>query len=548
MDLESALSELRNDIASPDYIPHLVKRLLLDNQHRVTLTLRPDENFQAQQTQAETEQLAAIKSTLSEDEKVAIVEQAKALDERQQQQDDNNILPKVTLDDIPQESTYAIGNNKTVGQYPLHYYTAGTNGLSYQQLICPLPALSTEQLEALPWYTLCSTEVGIGKDDYIAIQQRQSQIVGSISNYYSIRNHTNDPQKLFAYTTLSAKSLNRNQRAMSDLMRETFVDVRFDEAERLQELITQARLGREQSITGSGHVLAMQIASASCNTTSRLIHQLMGLGALQTIKSLEQELINGNHKPLQVRLEQLHQQLMSSQKQWLTISEAECMDDYLSIVENSWQNTLEQAPSTSVFTPESAPYQPVSQAWIANSQVHFCAKAYPTVSMAHPDAAPLSVLGGVLRNGYLHRAVREQGGAYGGGASQDSGGGSFRFYSYRDPRMGETLTDFDRSIEWLFDQPVSEQSIEESILGIVSSLDKPGSPAGEAKHEFHAHLTGRTQEKRERYREQIINVTASDLERVARTYLTPDKASTAIVTGNHGESEANSLGLEIVRT
>ncbi len=166
--------------------------------------------------------------------------------------------------------------------------------------------------------------------------------------------------------------------------------------------------------------------------------------------------------------------------------------------------------------------------------------------MGHTDAAALSVLGGVLRNGYLHRTIREQGGAYGGGASQDSNSASFRFFSYRDPRMSDTLKDFDDSIAWLFDETISEQSIEESILGIVSSLDKPGSPAGEAKQEFHAQLAGRTCEKRSLYREQVTQVTATDLRRVAETYLKPDRASTVIVTGNHGEKEANKLGLDIV--
>ena len=68
----------------------------------------------------------------------------------------------------------------------------------------------------------------------------------------------------------------------------------------------------------------------------------------------------------------------------------------------------------------------------------------PTVPSSHADAAALTVLGGVLRNGYLHRTIREQGGAYGGGASQDNQAGAFRFFSYRDPRIEGTLTDFDR--------------------------------------------------------------------------------------------------------
>ena len=547
LDLENTLEELREDIAKPDYVSGLIKRLLLSNQHRVTLTLRPDSDFHEHQVKAEEQQLATIKASLSDEEKSNIIKQAKALDQRQQQEDDDSVLPKVSLIDIPKESKYPKGQQKATGHYPLHYYSAGTNGLSYQQVVCPLPELDNDLLQALPWYTLCLTEVGLGKSDYLSIQQRQSQVVGSINSFYSLRNHTDDPQKLFAYTTLSAKALNRNQASMSQLLEETLTQARFDESDRLQELVTQARIGREQNITGSGHVLAMQIASANCNPTAKLIHKLLGLGALQEIKLLEEQLVQGNHQVLQQKLEQIHQKLLTSQKQWLAVCESEGMDNYLSIIENCWNDQLQQAPIESVYSPEQHTYSPNKQAWIANSQVHFCAKAYPTVAMGHADAAPLSVLGGVLRNGYLHRAIREQGGAYGGGASQDSGTATFRFYSYRDPRMGETLSDFDRSLEWLFDQPISEQSIEESILGIIGSLDKPGSPAGEAKQEFHAQLTGRTQEKREKYREQIIQVTADDLQRVAKQYLTPEKASSAILTGAHGEEEAQKLSFDIVR-
>ncbi len=550
LDLESALKELRDNIQDKEYIPNLVKRLLLENNHRVTLTLRPDTEFHSQQVKAEESILAEIKKNLSDAEKQQIIDQAKALEERQQQQDDDSVLPKVTLEDIPKASQYPQGNTIDLDpakKAPLHYYNAGTNGLSYQQITCQLPQLDSELLHTLPWYTLCLTEVGLGSNSYLDIQQRQSQVVGSIGSFYSLRNFTDDPQKVHAYTTLSAKALNGNQRAMNELMSDTLHNARFDESDRLQELITQVKTSREQSVTGNGHVFAMQTASASMNPTAKMVHELMGLGAIKNIKALEQELKQGNHEPLKNKLEKLHQTLLNAPKQWLAVAEEEVMGDYLNTIKEIWQPTLSGTQSDSIFVPEPQAYTPINQAWIANSQVHFCAKAYPTVAMGHSDSAALSVLGGVLRNGYLHRTIREQGGAYGGGASQDSNSASFRFYSYRDPRMSDTLKDFDASIAWIFDETISEQSIEESILGIVSSLDKPGSPAGEAKQEFHAQLTGRTCEKRSQYREQITQVTADDLRRVAETYLTQDKASTVVVTGSHGEEESSQLGLEIVR-
>jgi Zn-dependent M16 (insulinase) family peptidase len=83
-------------------------------------------------------------------------------------------------------------------------------------------------------------------------------------------------------------------------------------------------------------------------------------------------------------------------------------------------------------------------------------------------------------------------------------------------------------------------------LGVIGSLDKPGSPAGETKQAFHAQQVGRNDEKRSLFRERIINVTAEDLYRVTNTYLLPEKANIAVVTGKHGVEEAETLGLELI--
>jgi Zn-dependent M16 (insulinase) family peptidase len=170
--------------------------------------------------------------------------------------------------------------------------------------------------------------------------------------------------------------------------------------------------------------------------------------------------------------------------------------------------------------------------WLTNTQVNFCARAYPTVPVNHPDAAALTVLGGFLRNGHLHRTIREQGGAYGGGASQDSGVASFRFYSYRDPRLAETLADFDDAVDWMLREQHEYRALEEAILGVIGSLDRPGSPAGEAKHHFHNRLFGRTHEQREQFRQRILDVTLDDLRRVTEAYLRPELASTAVITSS----------------
>ena len=157
----------------------------------------------------------------------------------------------------------------------------------------------------------------------------------------------------------------------------------------------------------------------------------------------------------------------------------------------------------------------------------------------------MMVLAGYLRNGYLHSAIREKGGAYGGGASYDGNACSFRFYSYRDPRLAETFQDFDASIQWLLNAPQQPHQLEEAILGLIASMDKPGSPAGEAITACYAYLHQRTPAFRKQLRERLLHVTLDDLKRVAQTYLVEQQASKAVVAPFAKRETLEQLGFTI---
>ena len=322
-------------------------------------------------------------------------------------------------------------------------------------------------------------------------------------------------------------------------MQQTLEQVRFDEVSRLRELVSQQRAHREQSVTNNGHGLAMSAAASGMSPTAQLSHQLSGLAGIKSIKALDDKLQSEEAlADFAQSLADIHQAILKAPRQLLVVAEehllAECKQ---SITELHNNTSLDKNIAFSL--PEVR--QTEKQVWITNTQVNFCAKAYPTVPVSHPDAAALTVLGGFLRNGYLHRAIREQGGAYGGGASQDSNIAAFRFYSYRDPRLEETLADFDGSIHWLLDTDHDDEQLEQAILGVISSLDKPASPAGEAKHSFHSDLFGRDVEQRRTFRRSILAVTIADLKRVAKRYLLNDQASFALVTNQANYQQAENF-------
>lgn len=545
LNLDPVLDKLRAEIKDPQFIQKLAQQWLLDNPHRVRLTLRPDPAINQRREDSEKARLATLKAALSETEKQAIIARAAALQERQQRKDDESILPKVGLEDIPQALNYTAPDKVTeIHGVPLTRYGMGTNGLVYQQIVIDLPELEEELLTLLPLYGLCLTELGVADKTYLQTQLWQSAVAGSISAFSTIRGASNDVQAVSGNLTLSAKALRRQQPALCELMWDTLHHVRFDELSRLRELIAQTRARREQSVTGNGHSLAMTAASAGMSPSAKLSHQLSGLAGIKAIKALDAALDNDSElQALAERLRQIHQRMLAAPRQYLLVAEPDNLDSLQDNIEQCWRSPSQNQAKPFTLAPVSTQ---VKEAWIANTQVNFCAKAYPTVPSEHPDAAALTVLAGFLRNGYLHRAIREQGGAYGGGASQDSNIAAFRFYSYRDPRFSETLDDFDKSLQWLEQSEHDPQALEEAILGVISSIDKPSSPAGEAKQTFHAELFGRTRAKREAFRQRVLTVSIDDLKRVTRTYLQPDRASTAVVTHAKQAEAAAALGLTCI--
>ena len=544
LNLDPVIESLREDIKDPEFIKKLVRDLLLNNQHRVRLTLRPDEELSQRKELAEKAELAAKRAAMSEEEKQHVIEQAAALAERQLQEDNPEILPKVGLPDVPAEIKIPQATKQTIANTESTIYRQGTNGLVYHEIVCELPELSEEELALLPYYSSCLTELGCGDKDYLQMQEWQSSVSGGIHASQSIRAYTDDEQKTRAYYIFSGKALGRNNKKLAELLYQTLNAVRFDEDDRIVELITQMRSRRERSVTGSGHTLAMSAAASGLSPVAMLNHQFGGLLGIKSLKALddshkEKDAIKHTAK----LFASIHEKIKAAAKSYMLTVEPHKVDETIREFEQVWQQT--DATKTAMLSlPEIK--QQTRQMWIANTQVNFCAKAYPTVTMEHVDAAALSVLGGFLRNGFLHTAIREQGGAYGGGATQDTNTAVFKFYSYRDPRLSETLDDFDRAIDWMLENGHEERQLEEAILGVIGSMDKPGSPAGEAKAAFHNELHGRTREKLQLFRQRVLEVSIDDLKRVTETYLKNGEASVAVITSAATQEEVGDLGLEVV--
>ncbi|MCB1813285.1 MAG: insulinase family protein [Candidatus Competibacteraceae bacterium] len=533
LDQDELLAELRQDIQNPNFIKGLTRRLLLDNPHRVRLVMEPDATLGQREAETERAWLSQIKAQLSAAERDHIVQQAQALQERQSQLDDPELLPRVEVADVPTDLHIAEGYHQALGTTPATWYAQGTNGMVYEQCIIELPDLTPEQRELLPIYTLCLSEVGLGEQDYLAVQARQAAVTGGLGAHSVVRSRLHDTQQVQGAVVLAGKALARHQAALAELMVAMLASPRFDEQGRIRELLGQLLAQRESSVTRAGHSLAMTAASAAFSPVSNLSHNWDGLLGLQRLRNLVSQLRDpGQLEKFCADLAAIHQHILAAPRELLVVSEGELHDDIARQQQAHWDG-LPVAASPPAFTLPAQNTQK-KEAWVTSTQVNFCAVAFPAPAPDHADAPALYVLGEYLRNGYLHTAVREQGGAYGVSAGYNPDSGAFRMFSYRDPRCQETLDDFLHALDWLHQKQHPTRALEEAILGVIAAIDKPGSPAGEAISAFFAQRFGRTPEYRRAVRKAVLEVSQSDLLRIADRYLQAQRASYAVI----GSSEA----------
>ncbi len=451
-DVDQALSQIREDLQDPMWLSNLIQTYLIDNPHRVRMTLIPDQNISAQEQAAEQARLDQINEKLTDADRAQLIEQAEALKQRQATEDDLSLLPKVGLEDIPADLKHIEPINTTIQlanrETPVKLYHAGTNGLFYQQVLIELPD-DVVQSPYLGILALLMGEVGAGDDDYLTLQQRQTEISGGVGMGVSLRSQVDDANEISALLTLTTKALNRNPDAMQ-LLQHAFCNIRLDEKSRILELLQQRKARWQARLSNAGHAYAMQTASRNMSAYAKRDYHVTGLPALQWLSKLIDDIRDNDVSYTQFieQIQSLQQRILNQPKQFLLVCEKEFSDELLHKLADVWSKNAVDTETAPLAVP-SFETNNQDQAWLIQSNVQFCASVYPAVAIDHPDAAVMTILGPYLRDGFLHQAIREQGGAYGGGAGYDANACAFRFFSYRDPRMSETFADFERSIDWL---------------------------------------------------------------------------------------------------
>ncbi|KAJ8868408.1 hypothetical protein PR048_029924 [Dryococelus australis] len=515
--IENQVSQLRQNLKhNPHYLQDKVKLFLDDNDHRLVLTMSPDECYEENLKRTEQELLKEKLASLTEEDKNKIYLQGIDLKREQERTVDTSCLPTLRVTDLKQIIDQTPVKSSSFASVPVQICVQPTNGISYFRGILNVSNLNDELKALVPLFCHVVTKMGTRKHDYRELDSLVQLKTGGLNLTPHIAEDMHDLSLYEEGVVLSSHCLDRNAKDLFELWSEIFQEVTLSDVKRFDTLVKVLAANLGNGIVSMGHVYAISAAASLISPSAlqkelysglshvsrmRDVAQMMDLApVLEKIKTISECLLNKRHLRCAVNLSaDSESSVMSKIESFINSLPASC--------EKPFVQTRAKDTNMSVTIPATHHVLPIP--------VNYVAKCVATVPYSHEHFAPLRVLARLLTSKYLHPLIREKGGAYGSGASL-SMTGVFSFFSYRDPGSCSTLNVFDGAHDWVLGNKFMDQDVEEAKLGVFQRLDAPIPPGSRGMIHF---LDGIDDESLQLHREALMTVSRDDLHTVCRQYL-----------------------------
>lgn len=516
LDFDADLEHLQKVRGEGRFFENLIRAELIDNPHRALIAAVPDAELDERRRSAELKRLATIEAKLGEKDKQEIVEEALRLKAEQEAKQDLSVLPTLELTDIPMDFQDVPSRDARLSGASIEFYPQPTNGITYLDIRSDFADLDSKQRDLLPLFSRVLTQSGAAGQDYAEVASRIASVSGGVGAAAQVQSLAASEDYLQSFV-ISGRALDRNAKPFVELLTDLIARLEI-EPRRLKEIIAEISTRLESSLAGLGFQFAILRAHAKLNSEGALNDRLQGIGMLHTMRELalleETELSD-----LIRHLDELRHRIFQSNRLRIIVTCEESMIEPLGELLSGLVAALPNDQSNNGSASKLSALAAIPEARTAPVPVAFNVRIFKTVRFTHEDAPALLVLANYLRDTFLHRELREKGGAYGGYAQAGIASGTFYFGSFRDPNIVRTYEIFDQAIRWVTEGDIEAEPLKEAILGACGDVDPLESPDIKGRREATNRATGFTLELRERFKQRLLNVSAADLRRVTRTYL-----------------------------
>ena len=507
------LKELREGL-NTRYYEQLIEGYLLDNTHKVIVSLVPQPGKEETDRTIELEKMAAIKATMSKEELEAYAADCAELHRRQATPDrpeDLASIPILERSDIRREIEKFHVEEEKLGDNTLLYVPAVTNKIAYFNWYFDITGVESRLLP----YCYLLTDV-LGKFNttsftYEELATNSIMYTGGILFNTRALSDANDADVYKIQFSLKAKALMENVPKLFDILKAVALESKLDDIKRFRELVAELKTDWDGNFFNRGQNVAIARLYGYCSAAAR-VNEQDHFSYYQFLKNLVDNFDEVGETIL-VELRALFGKVFQKNCYMFAYS---CDDELREEVRKYALDFTNLLPESDIAgkAPDIVPLTEINEAITTAGKVQYVVAGGNFIKHGHKYTGAMRVLETILRYEYLWTKIRIQGGAYGATTRFDSNGLAI-FASYRDPKLAESLQAYYDLPAWLEKEEFPARELDKYVIGTISGMDTPLTNTMRLDAVTTAWLKGITDEQRQQARDEVLDVTNEDLQALA---------------------------------
>ena len=541
---------LREALDGP-FFEDLLRELVLESNHCALVELVPvgagagegAEAGPADTAGTDAAKLAIIKASMSTAELQAILDDVAELRRQQEAEDapeDRAKLPRLHVEDIGNARPDPACTLDDAAPIPCLRHSIPTRRLAYALTYFDLTHVSYAELPYVK--VLCRLMQQLPTAQHTAAEL--DSFIGSNLGFLTFTTEVfQQPNWKLARPVLlvSAGALSEKIDALASIPREVWAETIFEDTDRMRDVLTQLKIGMEQTFITAGHQAALGRALSYVSPAAVISEQLGGVDFYRFLRDLLDH-FDERTGELCDKLRELQQRIFTSTGTVASFTGSD--EDYA----RYWAaaGTLGLAPRTA---PAKELYVPMPEdkheAFVIPSDVCYLGQSTDPRALGIATDGSWGVAANALSYGYLWNEIRVKGGAYGCGfrAAADR---QLAFYTYRDPAIDPSIDRIAGAGAWLGELDTDRDTFEGYIVSTVSGNDAPVKPYALTKRLNGAYFSKRTPGYREQLRSEMLATTPERLRELGSDVAQVAEKAPRCVFGGREIIEASKAGWNVV--
>ena len=502
---ENIFKTLREEVEN-GYFESLIKKHLLDNKNTAIVTMTPKKGLTTKKDNELKEKLAKFKDTLSKEELKKIYEDTIALKKYQSEPSSEEALLKIPLlsrdvkmPEFEEDSVKVC--DKDIKVVHSKVFTAGIN---YMKFIFNIDFANEEEIKYLELLKEILGYIDTKKETFAALATNINLNSGGVS--YSLEAYATNANPIdftFGFC-VNAKILYGKEPWLYSTVAEVLTTSKLEDKKRIKDIIAEVLAGKDRLVS-SGHMTALTRAGSYISKELLFKDLTKGIAYLKFLESID----------IEKDFDKLYEKLSSLSKKVFNVNNLlihTICDDKGYKHSFDGAKVLIDSLEKEDIKRERAKLLPEikNEGFETSSMVNYVARFGNFVNHGFKYTGVLRVFKVLLSYDYLWNNIRVKGGAYGCSAVF-SRSGNAGFVSYRDPNVANTNKIYEGIVDYAKNFTANDREMTKSVIGAISEMDTPLTPAGEGMKGLSAYYSKVRHEDMQKEREEVLNTSEADI-------------------------------------